>query len=1455
MRIAQGKWFWLGVLLVLMFGGEVRGQDESSNWLLVGLRLPTTPLDTDYIREKNENFTDVYVDHELIVLTKDANNRIFKWGGLRGSSILWNGLPNDFNSEKISKISISDRIAGIMEKDGYLRLFSEDKLVFGEALYVKDFTINGSSIIIINLDGHLEEYSYSTEYEPQKYEINHSDKFVSLSEASHGLFAAINKDGKCYFWTASSSEAIEVEGFDNIKKIDIKDHRTAGLFSRSPQITGLRNDGTVITAYLTPYGNISIKDLPEEFSNAVDVASGYAISVALKEDGEAVMWSRNLEDVKRVQNIKRITADARYVYLLDYSGKLIIQEIDGFRSYLSKSQEVPLGVKNIRKIIGHGRRAFTVVEDLEGKVYYWGGISTGLKSSLDSLVRVDTLKKVLFGEDCVLALSKSGNILVKGDNQFQPASNIGRIKDVEVSSNRIVALLEDGRIYGWGESNFLSEESSFIDVATGPHATIGVKADGSLATWGNINITNEFSDIISVSMNRYMALIMHQDSSVTRVGYNDINTFISHHDVKAKKIVAGSTYAYVLESNGKIYMPDRYPDFDVRVASVAGVSDIFASSGIGGDLMLIGSLFPTISSNSKHSILIDDTVTIKVVFPQRVVDFHIDSISVENAVLSNLQTEDSITFTAKLFASSRKSSFAKVLIEQNKCQYKEGGSTMASNEFRRLFRRNNHLIKGRLYSDFNRNCRFDSTDLPLEGYFVTTDGEKNYARTNSEGFYELSVNGYQYDLSVVPPSAEGILIEKDCVVEYKVEFDSTTRTIDSLDFPLQITECSILSVDVSSNRRRRCFENQTILTYQNTGVIDSEEAKVYLKLPEYVDLVSVDSSFTLTEDSVYVFDVGILRPGDFGTINITDIVRCESGITGLDQCTEAWITPVNTCLASNDSSITDWDESNLEIEGYCVSKTEGVRFVIKNTGEGDMADSSTYRIYENTELASSNRFKLAGGDSLVIQANPFLGALRLEADQTEGNPNSNIPNKTVTGCANGVAYRISTANFFEQDDASLQIEVDCLPIIDSFDPNDKMATPQGITENRYVKPDTRLEYRIRFQNTGTDTAYTVVVVDTLSPLMDISTFRMGSTSHNYDLQVSGEGSPVLTWTFNDIDLPDSTENEPESHGFIKFGIAPFAGYPDGTIVRNEANIYFDFNEPILTNDAWVNYYDTVLVTPSYQFGEDLDLPIPTFAGLEEYTNKPFTAEVNMNENVILEIQDLTLSNATVSELQGAEKSYTMLISPIADGEVSIQIPEKSFADLAGNGNLQSNKAKTIYDITLPTFDWIYSEEKPFEVVFEPSEITTGTISLSDLEIIGATAKSLTEENGKYTLALEPIVGSLSVKLASGIITDRAGNENEEIERSFVITSKSDETLYAYTSLSPNPNNGRFKVDFPWATQGNKTIQVIDMLGRTILEKKTNETSTEINLKNQENGSYILRIISDSGIATKLFVKQ
>jgi hypothetical protein len=64
----------------------------------------------------------------------------------------------------------------------------------------------------------------------------------------------------------------------------------------------------------------------------------------------------------------------------------------------------------------------------------------------------------------------------------------------------------------------------------------------------------------------------------------------------------------------------------------------------------------------------------------------------------------------------------------------------------------------------------------------------------------------------------------------------------------------------------------------------------------------------------------------------------------------------------------------------------------------------------------------------------------------------------------------------------------------------------------------------------------VVIRDTLSPLLDISTIRPGAASHNYDFEVYGDR--VVQFSFNNILLPDSTVNEAASHGFVAFRVRP-----------------------------------------------------------------------------------------------------------------------------------------------------------------------------------------------------------------------------------------------------------------------------------------------------------------------------
>ncbi len=133
----------------------------------------------------------------------------------------------------------------------------------------------------------------------------------------------------------------------------------------------------------------------------------------------------------------------------------------------------------------------------------------------------------------------------------------------------------------------------------------------------------------------------------------------------------------------------------------------------------------------------------------------------------------------------------------------------------------------------------------------------------------------------------------------------------------------------------------------------------------------------------------------------------------------------------------------------------------------------------------------------------------------------------------------------------------------SYDPNDKAVVPaEGITPEQ-VAAHHPLTYHIRFQNTGTDTAFTVVVRDTLSSNLEIETFEMLSTSHPCTTELEGPG--YLKWTFNNILLPDSNVNEPASHGYIKYRIKPKSNLVLGDEIHNTAAIYFDFNTPVITN--------------------------------------------------------------------------------------------------------------------------------------------------------------------------------------------------------------------------------------------------------------------------------------------------
>ncbi len=135
----------------------------------------------------------------------------------------------------------------------------------------------------------------------------------------------------------------------------------------------------------------------------------------------------------------------------------------------------------------------------------------------------------------------------------------------------------------------------------------------------------------------------------------------------------------------------------------------------------------------------------------------------------------------------------------------------------------------------------------------------------------------------------------------------------------------------------------------------------------------------------------------------------------------------------------------------------------------------------------------------------------------------------------------------------------------AYDPNDKLVQPDIEGEENYTLFGETLQYTVRFQNTGTDTAFNIRIEDQLDEDLDWTSFKPLDGSHPFEVELSANG--LVNFHFRDILLPDSTTNEVESHGFVKYEIRPKANLAENTTIENFAGIFFDFNPPIITNQT------------------------------------------------------------------------------------------------------------------------------------------------------------------------------------------------------------------------------------------------------------------------------------------------
>lgn len=153
-----------------------------------------------------------------------------------------------------------------------------------------------------------------------------------------------------------------------------------------------------------------------------------------------------------------------------------------------------------------------------------------------------------------------------------------------------------------------------------------------------------------------------------------------------------------------------------------------------------------------------------------------------------------------------------------------------------------------------------------------------------------------------------------------------------------------------------------------------------------------------------------------------------------------------------------------------------------------------------------------------------------------------------------------------QDD-NVKNNVDSLiqKVVSAYDPNIKVAIPSEV-----VDVSDEIKYIIHFENLGNDVALNVTVVDTFQSLLDIRKVVLGGCSHNkYSVEVKYN---CVIWQFNDINLP-SKQDSLNNKGFVTFTSKLNQTAQKGDSIFNKAAIFFDYQKPVITNEAIVKLKD------------------------------------------------------------------------------------------------------------------------------------------------------------------------------------------------------------------------------------------------------------------------------------------
>lgn len=495
--------------------------------------------------------------------------------------------------------------------------------------------------------------------------------------------------------------------------------------------------------------------------------------------------------------------------------------------------------------------------------------------------------------------------------------------------------------------------------------------------------------------------------------------------------------------------------------------------------------------------------------------------------------------------------YSVTISDQNGCAW------LASETVLPVYQNTCAAIHGTIAKDTNLNCLVETGEVGISGWLVVAEGTQTYyGTTKSDGSYTIPVEPGNYLVRLIAPNQFWVACPGVEVAQLPTSGDEQTVDFSVTDVP----GCAVLNVDVANYSMRRCADNYFFVHYANEGVETATNAYLELQLDSRLEISNASVLYSDLGNNLYRFDLPDVLPNAHNSFYLSAFLACDAEL-GAAICSEAHIYPDTSCLPISPF----WSGASLGVEVIC---SDSVRFKVSNNGLAPSTGLGGFVVIEDAVMYKIGELgSILPSESVEVVLPPNGSTWQLEVQQEPGHPMPSQPIGFMEGCGANAQGGTSTGfvNQYPLGDREPWSDKDCREVTGSYDPNDKQGYPLGLTEEHLVGQNGEFEYLIRFQNTGNDTALQVVIRDTLSSFLYLAGLRPGASSHAYDYEIYGHG--ILQFTFRDIMLPDSNVNEPGSHGFISFRVPQKSDLAPGTVIANRAGIYFDYNDPIITNTS------------------------------------------------------------------------------------------------------------------------------------------------------------------------------------------------------------------------------------------------------------------------------------------------